>query len=279
MTETVTSPLGIIAGQGGLPRLIIAHCRSIGRPVFIVAINGQTDETVYADVPHVTAELGQAGKIIESLKNFGAREIVMAGALRRPSFSELKPDWRGAKLLARGLLQAGGDDALLRLVTQELESEGFRVVGAHDIIAALLAPEGVWTCAAPDEAAQSDIKRGIEVTSTLGALDVGQCAIVQQGIVLGVEAAEGTDALITRCAGLRRAGVGGVLVKLAKPKQDRRADLPTIGVDTVRAAAAAGLRGIAVEAAATLVIDRAACVAAADSAGLFLCGVKPCESF
>ncbi len=126
----------------------------------------------------------------------------------------------------------------------------------------------------PDDAsAQADIAHGVRVARALGALDVGQAAVVQQGIVLGVEASEGTDALLARCGPLRREGRGGVLVKIAKPGQDRRADLPTIGARTVAAAAAVGLSGIAIEAGSTLLMDRAAVVAAADAAGLFVVGI------
>jgi DUF1009 family protein len=274
MTEAVTSPLGLIAGGGELPRLIIADCTARGRSVFVVAIAGQTPEETVRDVPHLRVELGQAGRIIEALRGSGARDVVMAGALRRPSFSELRPDWRGAKMLARGVLNAGGDDALLKLVTHELEGEGFRVIGAQDVVADLLAPPGDWTRVTPDASALDDVARGLEVASTLGTLDVGQSVVVQQGIVLGIEAAEGTDALLARCAALRREGPGGVLVKIAKPMQERRADLPTIGAETLARAHDAGLRGIAVEAGATLVIGRALMIEAADAAGLFLRGIE-----
>jgi len=128
----------------------------------------------------------------------------------------------------------------------------------------------------PDEQAEADIKRGIEVARGLGALDVGQAVVVQQGIVLGVEAIEGTDRLIRRCGELRREGPGGVLVKMKKPGQDRRLDLPTIGVNTVREAASAGLRGIAVETGGALVLGRDAVTAEADRMGLFVIGVSPC---
>jgi hypothetical protein len=127
----------------------------------------------------------------------------------------------------------------------------------------------------PDAQAEDDIALGFRVVRALGALDIGQAAVVQQGLVLGLEAIEGTDALIARCAALRREGPGGVLVKAPKPGQERRADLPTIGRRTVEAAAAAGLRGIAVEAGASLVIDHAAVAVAADRAGLFVVGVAP----
>ena len=138
-------------------------------------------------------------------------------------------------------------------------------------------PRGLLSHAAADAAALADIRRGVAVARALGAVDVGQACVVQQGIVLAVEAIEGTDAMLARAAALARPGPGGVVVKLVKPGQDRRADLPTIGVGTIRAAAAAGLRGVAFEAGGTLLADREAMVAATDAAGLFLLGVDPNE--
>jgi UDP-2,3-diacylglucosamine hydrolase len=123
----------------------------------------------------------------------------------------------------------------------------------------------------------ADIERAIGVVRALGALDVGQGCVVQQGIVLAVEAAEGTDAMLARCDGLRRPGPGGVLVKLVKPGQERRADLPTVGPETLRGAAAAGLRGVAFEAGGTILAERGATVAVADEAGLFLLGLAPAD--
>src|SRR5580700_2750978 len=156
---------------------------------------------------------------------------------------------------------------LLAAVMKVLGEEGFRVLGAHEILHEALAPAGVLGVVAPDAQAMADIDRGVVVARVLGAADVGQGCVVQQGLVLAVEAIEGTDAMLARCAGLARPGPGGVLVKLVKPEQDRRADLPTIGPETVRAAAAAGLRGLAFEAGATILAEREACVAAADAAG------------
>jgi DUF1009 family protein len=147
------------------------------------------------------------------------------------------------------------------------------VIGADEVIAALLAPAGLLTGAAPDAAAEGDIALGIRVAARLGELDIGQAVVVQHGLVLGVEAVEGTDQLLARCARLRRAGSGGVLVKLKKPKQERRADLPTIGPATVRAAAAAGLEGIAVHAGNCMIIEQQCVIDAADRAGLFVIGV------
>ncbi len=168
-----------------------------------------------------------------------------------------------------------GDDGLFSAIAKELEIEGFRVVGAHDLLdPAATVPEGPLGRIAPDAEAAGDITRGIEIARAIGALDIGQAVVVQQGLVLGVEAIEGTDALLRRCAGLRRDGAGGVLVKVQKPEQESRIDRPTIGPRTVQLAAEAGLRGIAAEAGATLLIDRDEVIRTADAAGLFVVGVR-----
>ena len=164
---------------------------------------------------------------------------------------------------------------VLAAVIKILGEEGFRVLGAHEILQAALGPKGVLSRAEPDAQAMADIDRGVAVARALGVADVGQGCVVQLGLVLAVEAVEGTDAMLARCAPLARAGPGGVLVKVLKPGQDRRADLPTIGPDTIRNAAAAGLRGVAFEAGATILVERETTIAAADAAGLFLLGLDP----
>ena len=267
--------LGILAGSGDLPARIIAACRDSGRAFFVIAFAGQTEADLVGGTPHAWVALGAAGKAIKLLHKAGVEEVVMAGRIRRPSLSSLRPDLRGAKILARLGRAAGGDDSLLSAVVAELEKEGFRVVGADDILGGLLAEARVYGAVSPDAEAGRDIERGTEVARGLGRLDIGQAVVVQQDVVLGVEAAEGTDALIARCGSLRREGPGGVLVKLSKPGQERRADLPTIGVATVEAAAAAGLRGIAVEAGKALVVDQDAVAEAADRTGLFVVGIRP----
>lgn len=268
--------LGIVAGGGGLPARLVAACRAQGRDVFVLGLKGQADPaTIPPDVPQEWINLGEAGRGISLLKENGVGELVMAGGVRRPSLRELAPDWRTARFFARLGIRALGDDGLLRAVIDELEGEGFRIVGVDSILGGILAAEGVWGRHRPDAQATADIARGMIVAHALGALDVGQAVVVQGGIVLAVEAAEGTDALIRRCAGLQRAGSGAVLVKRAKPGQERRIDLPTIGPATVEACASCGFAGIAVEAGATLVVERDGAVARADEAGLFLCGVSP----
>jgi DUF1009 family protein len=225
-------------------------------------------------LPHAWIRLGAAGRGIELLREAGVEELVLAGAVRRPSLAALRPDRWTALFLARVGAAAFGDDGLLRSLVKRLEDEGFKVVAPTDVLDGLLATEGVYGSIKPDAAALVDIERGVAAARAVGALDIGQAAVVQQGVVLGVEAIEGTDALVARAGALRREGPGGVLVKVKKPGQETRVDLPVIGVNTIENAAAAGLRGIAVEAGAALVVDRAAVVAAADRAGLFVVGIK-----
>lgn len=273
--------LGIVAGGGELPLRVARAALASGRPVFAAVIEGWADPAPWRDLPHLHAPLGAVGRVLEAFRARGVRQLVLAGAARRPSMLGLRLDATGIRLAARlGRAVFLGDDGLLRAIARVLAEEGLEVVAPHAILADLLPAAGLLTAGgpAPDAAARADIARGIAVCRALGAADVGQAVVVQQGLVLGVEAIEGTDALLARCAGLRREGPGGVLVKLAKPGQDRRLDLPGIGPSTVAGAAAAGLRGIAVEAGATILVDRPATFAAAREAGLFLLALRP-DSF
>jgi UDP-2,3-diacylglucosamine hydrolase len=268
--------LGIIAGGGVLPVRVAAAARAAGRGVFIVGLEGFADPAILAPWPHEIRRLGAASRIIAALRENGCQDLVMIGSVRRPSLLDLRPDVEGAKLLARiGRAAFAGDDGLLAAVIRVLTEEGFRVIGAHEIIQEVLAPAGVLTRTRPDAQAMADIHRGVQVVGLLGSADVGQACVVQQGLVLAVEAIEGTDSMLLRASELRRDGIGGVLVKLVKPGQDKRADLPTIGIATVQNAAAAGLRGVAFEAKATILAEREACLAAADAADIFMLGLDP----
>ena len=267
--------LGILAGGGQLPVRIIDACRKNGRPFFVVAFENQTEPATVAETPHAWVRLGAGGKTISILRQEMVDELVLAGAIRRPSLRDLRPDSWTARFLARTGVAMAGDDGMLSALVRELEeAEGYRVLAAHELLPDALADLGTYGAIEPDALALIDIERGIEVARRIGALDVGQAVVVQQGIVLALEAAEGTDAMVARSARLRRAGPGGVLVKIKKPGQIDSADLPTIGEGTVVAAADAGIRGIAIEAGGTLVVDREALVTKADAAGLFVTGVR-----
>ena len=271
---TKPAKLGVLAGGGKLPGLVIQACRESARPFFVIAFEGQTPPETVAGHPHAWVRLGAAGKAIQLLREAGAEELVMAGAIRRPSIGALRPDAWAAKFLAKTGAMSLGDDGLLTSLIRELErNEGFRLIGADDLLPQLLAPMGVYGAEQPDERALGDIEEGIRAARAVGAEDAGQAAVVQQGRVLCVEGKEGTDDMLARAAEARLNGPGGVLVKVSKPGQESRADLLTIGEATVKAARAAGLSGIAVEAGGTLVVDRAAVVKAADAAGLFVMGV------
>ncbi len=271
----MTLKLAIVAGGGELPARLVNACREAGRPCFVLALEGHADPgLIPADVEQAWIRLGNAGTGLRRMREAGVQELVMAGPVRRPTLVELRPDWRTTLFFAKVGLKALGDDGLLRAVIHELEQEGFRVVGVDSILGDLLAPAGVWGKVQPDAQAEADIARGLDVLQALGRLDIGQAVVVQQGIVLGVEAVEGTAALIDRCCVLRRDGPGGVLVKIAKPGQERRADLPTVGHLTVRQARAAGLRGIAIEAGNTLVVGRQEMLAEAEAAGMFIVGMS-----
>jgi hypothetical protein len=262
--------LGLIAGGGRMPRAILDAAAARGRPVFVIAFEGQTDLATVARHPHGWCRMGGGEQVLKLLRGAGVEDLVMAGKFIRPSLGALKPDGRTAVALGRIAMKALGDDGLLRAVAAEFEREGFRIVAVADVLPQARAGSGLWTRAAPTGADAVDIARGIEVCRALGGADVGQAVIVQQGIVLGVEAAEGTDALIARCGALKREGGGGVLVKLAKPGQDNRLDLPTIGPETLRRLVDGGYAGLLVEAERTLVVDQAETVDLADRHGLFI---------
>jgi len=267
--------LGIIAGSGGLPRRLIEICRTTGRDVFVLALEGEAERETVIDVAHAWCRMGAAAKALGLLRDNGVNDLVLAGSIRRPTLTTIRPDWRAAKFFAKVGYRLLGDDGLLSSIAKELEIEGFRLIGAHELLdAAAAVPEGPLGRVKPNTETESDIARGITIARTIGALDIGQAVVIQQGLVLGVEAIEGTDALLRRCAGLRRDGPGGVLVKVEKPGQDKRVDRPTIGPQTIRLAAEAGLQGIAIEAGTTLLLDRDEVIRVADAAGLFVVGMR-----
>ncbi len=262
--------LGIVAGGGELPGLLAKCAIDQGRGVFIVALERQADPSVVGSFNHMWVRLGAAGAVLDHLRREQVEEIVLAGPVRRPSMIELLPDRRAARFLATGAL-ARGDDGLISAIIRLLEDEeGFRVIGIQDILGGIIAPEGNLTIGAPDAREEADIFRGIAVLQALETSDVGQAVAVQQGIVLGIEAVEGTDALIERAGMLRRPGPGPVLVKFSKADQELRADQPTIGPITVNGCVKAGFSGIAVEAGKSLIVDRDDVVTTADRYRLFV---------
>lgn len=272
--------LGLIAGGGDLPVEIAEHCRRSGRPLFVVRLKGFAGEGL---APYAGAEIGLAelGKCFKALRRAGCEAVCLAGVVRRPDFSALLPDLRGLTALPGAVAAARrGDDALLRFMVGEFEKEGFAVEGAHEVMDDLGLPAGALGRHAPMAEHLADARRALEVARAIGALDVGQGAVVCRGLVLAVEAQEGTDGMLARVADLpaplrgRPGAPAGVLAKAPKPIQETRVDLPTIGPETLRAAARAGLAGVVGEPGRLLVLDREAVVALADDLGLFVAGLE-----
>ncbi|MEQ8586214.1 MAG: UDP-2,3-diacylglucosamine diphosphatase LpxI [Thalassobaculaceae bacterium] len=270
MTGHPKGGLGILAGGGSLPRRIAETARDAGRPVFVIAFDGQTDPATVDGLPHAWMRLGATTKTLQALHAAGCGEVVMAGPMKRPALSSLGLDLRSTAAIARAGARVFGDDGLLSLIVEEMERDGFTVIGIEDVLGGYLAPSGTLTAIAPDDRALADARRGIATLSILARADIGQAVVVQEGLVLAVEAVEGTDAMIARAGSLRREAAAPVLIKGRKLGQNDRVDRPTVGPATVAAAGAAGLAGIVIEAGQTLIVDRPATVAAADAAGLFL---------
>jgi DUF1009 family protein len=276
------SPLGIIAGGGDLPRAVAQSAMESGRDVHVLAVRGSADEAWLSDFSHDWMAIGEWGRSVKLLAAAGAEEIVLVGKVDRPTLSEVKFDAKGLLVLPSLLAAARkGDDAMLRVTSDFYGKEGFKVLTAAEAAPGLVMGEGLLGKRRPGDDDWDDIKRAFAIIRALGHLDVGQAAIVCEGLPLCVEAAEGTDAMIARVNSLRKNLHGtpekkrGVLAKGLKATQDRKTDLPVIGIKTVQGAHEAGLTGIALEAGSSLIMDKRAVAAEADRLGLFVIGVTP----
>jgi DUF1009 family protein len=274
------SRLGLIAGGGDLPQTVALRCEAEGRPLYIIRLEGFAD-------PHLVrwpgGDFGMAeiGRILKAMKAEGCEAVCFAGYVNRPDFKTLKPDFKGTTLLP-GIVAAAtkGDDALLRKILSVFEAEGYAVEGADDILGGEALAAGALGAVSPTEEQLADLKKALYVAEKSGELDIGQGAVVCDGLVRAVEAQEGTDEMLRRVAGLPAdlhgapGALKGALGKAPKPIQDLRVDMPVIGPRTVELAAAAGLAGIGGFAGRLIVIDHEALVEAADRLGLFVWGVE-----
>lgn len=273
--------LGLVAGGGQLPVEIAEHCVRAGRPLFVIRLKGMAADALQA-FPGADVGLAELGKCFKALKRAGCEAVCLAGIVRRPDFAALAPDLRGLRVLPAAIAAArAGDDALLRVMVGEFEKEGFAVEGADAVMQALTLPVGLLAGAPPTSEAMADALRALDVARAIGRLDIGQGAVVADGLVLAVEAQEGTDAMLERVAKLpghlrgRPGAPRGVLAKAPKPIQETRVDLPVIGPATIHGVAAAGLVGVVGEAGRLLVLDRESTVKLARDLGLFILGVGP----
>ena len=257
-----------------MPVEIIRHCNTIGKEIFVVGLETFASEEQLKEAPHTFARIGEAGKMIKAFKENNVYEIVLAGGIKRPSFKEMIPDWEGIKIVTRLAVKRMSDDKLFRAVMDEIEDRGFKVVGIEEVVPEMLFSEGIYGKTKPSDEDMDDIRRGITVAKALGAVDVGQAVVVQEGMVLAVEAIEGTDMMLSRAATVKKEGKAPVMVKILKPGQDMRVDLPAIGLQTIEQLKKYGIKGIAVESGGILLIEREEVIKMADREGIFIIGIK-----
>lgn len=267
------APVGLIAGHGRFPLELASAARRRGRRLAAVAFEGLADPGLAAHVDVMeTLPLGQVERLLGVLRREGVREVVLAGKVPKGILfraGRLEPDARALGLLRE--LQDRKDDSILRAVARLLEGEGFELLAQADLAPELLASEGVLGRVQPTAAQLADVAFAWPIAKALGALDVGQTVVVEGGAVLALEAIEGTDEAVRRGCALGRGGA--CVVKVAKPSQDPRFDVPAVGLETLRVLREGGGAILAFEAGATLVLERDALVAEADAAGIALLGV------
>ena len=274
----------MIAGGGALPVSVVGTLIAKGQPPLVAVVSGEASAADFAGAECFPVSVEDVGPLIARLRAEGVSRVVMAGNIeRRPRLARIR--WSLPLLFSLPRIAAGlmrGDDALLRTVIGVFEANGMRVVAVDEVVPDLLTPEGVLTRTKPSTADRRDVEAAAAAARAIGRLDIGQAAIAVGGRAIALEGIEGTDGLLARTAAMRGHGrlagkSGGALVKCCKPQQDRRADLPAIGPDTVAAARAAGLAGIALDAGRSFILEFERTVALADEAGLFVVGLKPEE--
>jgi len=263
--------IGLIAGSGGFPALFAEGARRAGHRVVAAAHVNQTEKSLERHVDALTwVKLGQFGKVVEALKAGGATQAVMLGAItKKRFFIDTLPDAIGLELMARVAIRS--DDTLLRAIADMLEERGLPVIDPTPFLGEALAPEGVMGRHRPTEEELADAGYGLELARAVGRLDLGQTVVVKDRAGVAVEAMEGTDACILRGGELARRAV---VVKAVKPQQDRRFDLPAVGPSTIESMKKAGCRVLAVEAGATLVMERDEMIRLADKAGIAVVGLR-----
>ncbi|MEX2270175.1 MAG: UDP-2,3-diacylglucosamine diphosphatase LpxI [Vicinamibacterales bacterium] len=266
--------LGLIAGNGRFPFLIVEAARELGRPLSVVAIKEEAfpelEEDVRKDGGRIEwIALGQLGKAIEFLKSEGVTEAVMAGQVKHVQiFKDVMPDFTLLSVLAK--LKARNTDALISAIAEVMQEQGVALIDSTALLAPLLAGAGVLSARAPSDAERADIEFGYGVADAIAGLDIGQTIVVKDKAVVAVEAMEGTDEVIGRAGHL--AGAGSSVVKVAKPNQDMRFDVPVVGLATIRTMKGAGATALSLDAGKALIFDRDAFLAAANEAGIAVIG-------
>lgn len=275
MNETkINKKIGIIAGNGSLPKQLQLYLADKNVKTFTVALSDIADEEVTEIGDFIWSKVTTVGKIFDYFNQNEVKQIVLVGGMKRPSFISLIPDLTGLKLLNRlRKLDNAGDNSMFNEIIKFIEENGFNLLGVDEVLPELLASKGIFTDIKPNKRQLADIEYGYKIAQEIGRLDIGQAVIVQHSATIGVEASEGTDGLIKRCANLQFDGKGAILIKTKKPNQDRRIDLPSIGIKTIETLSQLGYAGVAVEAGSSLIIDKETTLDAANKLGIFIFGV------
>ena len=283
MTEPMTMPpspsstVGLIAGNGVFPILFARAAKARGMRVVAVAHRGETVAEIAGEVDALHwVHVGQLGKTIRQFKRAGITQAAMAGGIGKTRlFGRVRPDWVGLRVLTSCVIRR--DDGMLRAIANRFERSGITIIDSTQYMPDVLAPHGVLTQAKPSSRQYQDLAYGMGIAQEIGRLDIGQSVVVKDGAVVALEAIEGTDACIERAGTLAR-GPGAVVVKIAKPGQDMRFDVPAIGVQTIESLAAAGIFVLGVEAGRTLMLEPERILAAANQRGVVIVGLNADEA-
>lgn len=265
------SKIGIIAGKGLLPLRIIEKCIEDNKEFEIFSPQNQIDSQQFENKQIHFFDLGQAQKLLDLLKAKQVNQLVFAGKITRPSLKSLNFDKKAKDFIVKNSLKVFGDEGLFQCLSQEFEREGFKVLAVSDFLDDFIVQKkGVLGDIQPNKDDWADINKGLKIAHKIGSLDIGQAVIIQSSLVLGVEALEGTDELIKRCSDLKREEKNGILIKAGKYKKEKRIDLPTIGLDTIKNLKEAKFHGIVLESKRAIIIDHKMVIDEANKSGIFI---------
>ncbi len=274
MTIHCIDKIALIAGSGSLPRQVYDACVLHGIECEVIGLDASTSEELFHDVKHSVYQPHAVSKIINKIRLLGIKHVVFAGKVNRQNISKLLLDSKGAKLFAMILRKGLNDNSVLQTIIKFFEHEGFIVLAPEQIATEIVVSRGNITKVDIDKEAKDDIYKGFNILKGIAHFDVGQAIVIQNGLVLGVEAAEGTDDLIKRSGEIQQKNEkGAILIKACKPEQDRRIDLPCIGKHTIQYLADAGLRGVALEAGTSLILNPQETIESANEKGIFIYGI------
>ncbi len=275
--------LALIVGRGALPRELAAGIGRRGKPPYLIGIHGETEPWI-EEYDHTILKWGQLGELFKLLSQLGCSRVIFAGSMTRPKLNISSFDWGGIKSLPEVFaFMIGGDNSLFSGLIQLFEKRGVAIVGPHEVMPELLSGAGAIVGRKPSAKAMRNIKKAVEASKLLGKLDIGQAAVAVAGRVVAAEGIEGTDGMLERTAQMRKTGRlfeqgrDGVLVKTMKPDQEMRVDLPAIGPGTIDRLAEAGLRGVAIEAGRSIILEREKTLRLAKFHNIFIYGMEPSD--